>query len=124
MVRIVDTQIFNRNPFRHIADIAEIVLTGIRPTNQARTNRLSTGRHKNTVANKYIPLPGTSIVRAQIYQSIAIDGRVLYRQNPTANGINTHVPKGRVADGSISHPHVRIETGKGTSVIQKIFAII
>ena len=79
MTGVVDVQIFNADPFRHVTGIAEIMVTGIGTTNQAGTDWVATSRYKHTVADNKFSLPGTAIIAAQIDEVPAVDGGIFYR---------------------------------------------
>src|SRR5688572_7099146 len=113
MIGIVDAKVFDSDPIRHITNVAEIMLAGIKTIDQAGTNGLAAGGHEDAVADKNFSLPTTAIIGPQHDEGDTIDGRILYDQHPAANGINTHVPQGRVADGCIGNSHMSIETGQG-----------
>ena len=124
MIGIVDLKIFNGDPFRHITCVAKIMLTGIRSADQGGTGWSAACRHENAVADNEFSLPGTAIVGAQVNEAPSADGGVLHGKGPAANGIDSHVSQGRVADGGIGNSLVGIETGKGTMVIDKVLAVV
>ena len=117
MIGVVDTKIFNSDPFRHITCIAEIMLTGIRSTYQAGAGWSAVRGHEDTVADNEFSLPCTAIVGTQVDEAPSADGGVLHRQGPAANGIDSHMSQGRVPDGGIGNSLVSIEPRKVTIVI-------
>ena len=62
MVRVVDLEVFDGYPFRHITGVAKIMLPGIGSPDQAGTGRSVSGGYKNAVADEKFSLPRAAIV--------------------------------------------------------------
>lgn len=117
-------KIFNGDPFRHIAGIAKIMLTGIRSAYQARAGWPATCGYENAVADNEFSPPCTSVVGAQVDEAPSADRGVLHSKGSGAYSIDSHMSQGRAADGSIGYSHVGVEPGKSTIVIKKILAVV
>src|SRR5690606_10387075 len=93
---VIYMKVFYGNRFWHITVVAKIMLPGVGASNYIGTVGFAPFGHKNTIADHYFSLPGTTIIPSQIDQGFAPDGTVLNGQDTTANGIDSHMAKGRV----------------------------
>lgn len=93
MVGVVDAQVFDGDAFRHIAGVAEIMLSRVRTADQAGTDRPAVRGYKNAVANDEFALPGAAIVGAQVDKTPPVDPGILDDESPAPNGVNALVPQ-------------------------------
>jgi len=94
MFGVVDPEVFDCDPFRHITGVAEIVLPGIGSTDQTGTCRFAACRYENAIADQEFSLPGAAIVGTEIDKISSIDGAIFHSKGSAANGINSLVTEG------------------------------
>jgi len=124
MIGVIDVKRVDGDLVRHITGVPKIMLAGIETADQAGAGLSTSCGHENTVTDNEFSLPCTAIIRSQVDEIPSVDGGILHSEDTTAYGIDSHVPQGRVADGGIGNPHVSIEPGKSTLVIEKVFAVV
>ena len=78
MIGIVNLQVFNRDRFRHITGVAEIMLTRIRSADQGCAAASTTCGDENAVAYNDFSLPCAAIVGAQVDEASSADGGIFY----------------------------------------------
>lgn len=66
MIGVVDPEVFDCDPFRHITGVAEIMLPGIGTAYQVGTCFSAACRYENAVADEEFSLPCTTVVGTQI----------------------------------------------------------
>src|SRR5690606_14002800 len=108
--------------FRHIAGVSEIMKTGITSVDQRSAGRFAISRPENAIPDDQLSLPGAAVIRAEVDKASGENGAVLHGKDAAADGIDAHMPEGRITDSCIGYPLMGIKARQHTPVIEKILA--